>query len=163
MYFSSKTLFASMLVMSTAAMAETTTTTAHANPTTLPGLVSEIPACAMKCIDSVATSIKCKPTDLECLCSSLGKFVAKMTPCIALGDCDLDQTSNATDLIRPICDKMSDHPDSAEVASASSVLAEAVASGTETAGPSETSDNAAAHKTYGFGIAAAAVGAAILL
>ncbi|KAJ4256073.1 hypothetical protein NW762_009148 [Fusarium torreyae] len=140
-----------------------TTTTAYAHPTTLPGLVSEVPACAMSCFDSVASSIDCKPTDLECLCSSLGRFVAKMTPCIALGDCDLDQTSNATDLIRPICDKMSNYPDSPEVASASSVLAEAVASGTETAAPSETSDNAAAHKTYGIGIVMAAVGAAVLL
>ncbi|KAJ3533677.1 hypothetical protein NM208_g7880 [Fusarium decemcellulare] len=66
-----------------------------------------------------------------------------MGPGVALADCDLDEASNATELIRPICDRMSDDPDSAEVASASSILAGAMAVTTESSAPSETPTNIA--------------------
>ncbi|KAL2692549.1 hypothetical protein Neosp_002959 [[Neocosmospora] mangrovei] len=70
-----------------------------------------------------------------------------MGPCIIKHGCELDEASDGTDLIRPICDRMGEKPDDAEIVSASKVLDAAIAT-QATADTSSTSTNAAVNVAY---------------
>ncbi|UPK96529.1 hypothetical protein LCI18_007464 [Fusarium solani-melongenae] len=145
MGFPTNTILFRILALAVAVCATTTATTPK--PTTLPGLISEIPSCVAGCLESIHEEIGCDPANIGCLCSDVGSLVAKMGPCIIKHGCELDEASNGTDLIRPVCDRMGDKPDDAEVVSASKVLDAAIAT-QATADASSTSTNAARNVGY---------------
>ncbi|KAJ4223268.1 hypothetical protein FSOLCH5_005078 [Fusarium solani] len=145
MGFPTNTILFRILALAVAVRATTTVSTPK--PTTLPGLVSEIPSCVAGCLETIHEQIGCDAANLECLCSDVGSLVAKMGPCIIKHGCELDEASDGTDLIRPICDRMGDKPDDAGIVSASKVLDAAIAA-QATTDASSTSTNAAGNVGY---------------
>ncbi|RSL56811.1 hypothetical protein CEP53_006676 [Fusarium sp. AF-6] len=161
MGFPTNTMFIRIVALAVAVHA--TTTASAPKPTTLPVLVSEVPSCVAGCLESTHEEIGCDAANIECLCSEVASLVAKMGPCIIKHGCELDEASDGTDLIRPICDRMGDSPDDAEVVSASKIFDAAIAT-QATADASSTSTNAAGNVGYDmFKVLAAGAIAALVI
>lgn len=86
---------AANLVASAAAQSTTTTGTAAAASTNdLPSMVSEIPQCALGCLNTAAQQINCNAADLTCLCSNSNAFIKAIGPCIVFSSgCSSDEQS----------------------------------------------------------------------
>ncbi|EEY21745.1 predicted protein [Verticillium alfalfae VaMs.102] len=54
------------------------------NSDTLPGLVDQLPRCAVSCLVSAADDIGCSSTDFACLCRSGTDLATSIGPCVLL-------------------------------------------------------------------------------
>ncbi|KAM7186830.1 hypothetical protein V8F33_011588 [Rhypophila sp. PSN 637] len=129
----------------------------------LPGLVSQLPACALPCFQSAAQTVKCTLSDFECLCksSNIQSFAVNMGSCLTGGlggnggpsstdsQCSI---SNLTSLAGQICSRVNSAPDG-ELSSASAVVSEKLAAATATqtqsganSSPTDGSKNEAGRK-----------------
>lgn len=126
-----------------------TTGNSQATPTPtasgLPGLISQLPACALPCLQSAAGTVKCTLSDFACLCqsSNLNSFALNMGTCLTGGlggeggpsstnaDCSV---TNLASLATQICSRVNSAPSQEELSSASAVVSEklAAATGTQT-------------------------------
>lgn len=109
----------------------------------LPGLVSQLPACALPCFESAAKTVKCTLSDFKCLCqsSNLNSFALNMGTCLTGGlganggpsgtdsRCSID---NLSSLATQICSRVNSAPSQDELASASAVVSEKLAAATAT-------------------------------
>ncbi|ROW01318.1 hypothetical protein VMCG_05901 [Cytospora schulzeri] len=132
------------LIASTAAQSPTTTGTAAAASTSdLPSMVSQLPKCALGCLDSAAKSIDCNAADLTCLCSNSSDFIEAIGPCIVLSSgCTSDEQDQITSLAGSICKDVVANPNSPELTSASNYLTSAMATGTGASASSATGNAA---------------------
>lgn len=96
MYFSALLASAALLVTSVTAQSASQTTSATASTTTnLLSLVSQLPTCALGCLDEAATKINCTAPDLTCLCSKSSQLVSAIGPCLLLSsDCSSNDTNS---------------------------------------------------------------------
>ncbi|KAL0943285.1 uncharacterized protein CTRU02_201171 [Colletotrichum truncatum] len=149
----------------TAATTVSQTTATSSLPTTLPGLVSNVPSCALPCWNKVSTEIGCDTGNLKCLCETPGELEVKMGICILSSTCTRDQLGDTNAVIEPICDAVGKSPSSEAIASASSIITGAVGKATATASSTHkpTSTNAASLSGPGIGMAMAAFAAAIVI
>ncbi|KAI0123576.1 hypothetical protein BJ170DRAFT_598792 [Xylariales sp. AK1849] len=119
--------------------------------TTLTGLVSQLPECALNCFSTAASSANCAVTDFACLCGDgKSKFISSITPCVAFGDCSSSDLSKASNLAGEICTEETSASNS-DVASASAVITSALGTATASA-TSSTGTNAAATPAIGIGM-----------
>ncbi|KAM0331367.1 hypothetical protein ACHAQA_003039 [Verticillium albo-atrum] len=146
--------------------ASAATSSSTANSDTLPGLVDQLPRCAVSCLVSAASDIGCSSTDFQCLCSSATNLATSIGPCVLLSSgCGTDDARRAGEIAPQICDKVNNNPDASEVASASAIVAGAAATA-DGASPSATNsddDSAAVRNGLGMGVAGAAVLMAFVL
>ncbi|KAM7184103.1 hypothetical protein V8F20_012349 [Naviculisporaceae sp. PSN 640] len=109
----------------------------------LPGLVSQLPTCALPCFESAAKTVKCTLSDFECLCqsSNLNSFALNMGTCLTGGlgadggpsaEDDRCSISNLSSLATQICSRVNSAPSQDELASASAVVSEKLAAATAT-------------------------------
>lgn len=109
---------AAIFVASAAAQsAATPTTTGSASTTTgsgdLNSVVSQLPQCAITCLDSSAPTIGCTASDLTCLCSKSDQLVTAIGSCILFNSgCSSEEQSRKSPLAptanhlfipRPVC------------------------------------------------------------
>ncbi|KAH6683484.1 hypothetical protein F5X68DRAFT_242280 [Plectosphaerella plurivora] len=142
-----KTAVASIVIgFSTCMVSGQTTTSSSPTTTSLPELVSAVPACIFACLPKVGEEIGCSATDFDCICSDSASFIAHLGPCILRGSCGLDDAEEGTNLFTSICNVVSSSPPSAVVASASSIVTAAIAKASDAAA-SPTSTNAATSGT----------------
>lgn len=98
MQFISLFTTAAVLVATVTAQSANTTTSAAASTATATGLVdlvTELPSCALSCLDDAATSIGCTASNLTCLCSNSDDLISDIGPCLLLsGDCTSDEESS---------------------------------------------------------------------
>jgi hypothetical protein len=172
-FFRTSALIVAIGLVAAPASATTTTTTTVA-ASALPSLVAELPACVAECLPTVGTEIGCDKTDLECMCDQESVFLAHLNTCIVKSECSKKEaTSKAatlptitlgcqiltcgqagSDLGNDICIAMSGNPDSAALASASSLI---------TMKTPEPTGNAASRKDHALVMAGlAAVGAVVV-
>ncbi|KAK3348974.1 hypothetical protein B0T25DRAFT_232042 [Lasiosphaeria hispida] len=123
--------------------------------TSLPALVSQLPACAVPCFDTAARQISCTPTDFSCLCRSdkTTSFSINMASCLGgvtlFGDDDNDDVKDECDdlddlaeLAGKICVAVAAGPDQSQLAAATTAVSQALARASATgsgAAPSATS------------------------
>lgn len=73
----------------------------------LDSVVSQLPQCAITCLDSTASSIGCSASDLTCLCSNSDKLISSIGPCILLSSgCSSEEQSRKlapTELLTTPC------------------------------------------------------------
>ncbi|KAI1327191.1 hypothetical protein F5Y16DRAFT_199619 [Xylariaceae sp. FL0255] len=64
----------------------------------IPQLVSQIPSCAVSCIDNAATSAGCSTTDYSCQCNKIETITSNSLPCVqkACSSADLTKTTQLT-------------------------------------------------------------------
>lgn len=154
---------ASTAMGQTATSSPTTSTAASpssgsASTTDLPGLINQLPRCALPCLESGAETIGCAVSDLTCLCSNSERLVTSVGGCILTAGCSTDDISKAADIAPQICSDVNDNPNASEIASASNLIADALSTS------STTSGNAAARTDVAMGaIGAAAAFAALAL
>ncbi|KAI7776430.1 hypothetical protein LA080_005385 [Diaporthe eres] len=168
---------AAIFIASAAAQSATATGSAPTSTSTSSGgdlnsIVSQVPQCALTCLDSTATSIGCSASDLTCLCSKSDQLISSIGPCILLqSQCSSEEQSQIQSVAGNLCSDVSS-ADSAELASASNAINSALATGTTgtgTAAASSTatsaSGNAAARADSplaGVGVMGAAAALAVL-
>lgn len=93
--------FLSTTAVFIASAAAQSATTGGAVPTStssaggdLDSVVSQLPQCAITCLDSTASSIGCSASDLTCLCSNSDKLISSIGPCILLSSgCSSEEQS----------------------------------------------------------------------
>ncbi|CAJ2509133.1 Uu.00g141590.m01.CDS01 [Anthostomella pinea] len=109
----------------------------NSTSTSLPNLVSELPQCALGCLNDSANSAGCAVTDFTCLCGTgKSKFINAIGTCVTLSaKCSSEDIKNATQLAPEICSAATTDPDPTAVASASNIVASAVASETASSAP----------------------------
>jgi hypothetical protein len=78
---------AAIFVASAAAQSTATPTTGGSMPTSTSGgdlnsLVSQLPKCAITCLNSSASTIGCNASNLTCLCSKSDQLVTSIGTCI---------------------------------------------------------------------------------
>ncbi|KAM0276568.1 hypothetical protein ACHAQH_006620 [Verticillium albo-atrum] len=128
------------------------TSTSTANSDTLPGLVDQLPRCAVSCLVSASADIGCSSTDFQCLCSSGTDLATSIGPCVLLSSgCGSSDARTAAEIAPQICEKIKNNPDAGEVASASAIVAGAAATA-DGASPSATNDDDSAAARNGFSI-----------
>ncbi|KAF9877154.1 hypothetical protein CkaCkLH20_05420 [Colletotrichum karsti] len=143
------------------AAAQTTTTSSL--PTALPALVSNIPSCALSCLDEIKVAIGCNVGDLKCLCETDGELIAKMSICNLTSECSRDQIGQTNNVLDTMCKSVRGSADTAALASASNVMTGAVGKATATASAKPTATNAANPLGQGLEMALIAAAAAIAL
>lgn len=97
MYFKTLLASAALLIASVTAQSSVTPTTSSPASTTtdLLGLVSQLPTCALGCLDEAATNINCTAPDLTCLCSKSSALVSSIGPCLLLSSgCSSNDTNS---------------------------------------------------------------------
>ncbi|KAK3312820.1 hypothetical protein B0H66DRAFT_607876 [Apodospora peruviana] len=120
----------------------------------LPGLVSKIPDCAIACFSSAAATLNCGPADFACLCKSdnIQSFSLNIASCLSGGlggdkkpTDDACSLTNLATVAGEICAEVNaSNPNQSELAAATSVVSEKLASASKTAStPSSTSSSAA--------------------
>ncbi|KUI55666.1 GPI-anchored protein 10 [Cytospora mali] len=167
MHFITTLTSAAVLIATTAA--QSTTTTGSAAPTTtgdLGSLVSQLPECALGCLNTAATDIGCKASDLTCLCSKSSQLVSSIGPCILFSSgCSSDQRDQISSLANDLCSDVN-ASNSTELASASNYINSALATATSVStSSSSATGNAAARTDYpiaGMGVMGAAAALAAL-
>ncbi|CRK04481.1 hypothetical protein BN1723_014666 [Verticillium longisporum] len=108
---------------------------------TLPGLVDQLPRCAVSCLVSAADDIGCSSTDFACLCRSGTDLATSIGPCVLLSSgCGSSDARLAAEVAPQICNRINNNPPAGEVASASAIVAGAVATA-DGASPSATAAN----------------------
>ncbi|KAG8169346.1 hypothetical protein KVR01_000091 [Diaporthe batatas] len=101
----------------------------------LNSLISQLPQCAITCLDSSAPTIGCSASDLTCLCSKSDQLVTSIGTCILLNSgCSPEEQGQIQSLAGNLCSDVS-AANPAELASASNFINSAIATGT-TAGAS---------------------------
>ncbi|KAI5863946.1 hypothetical protein GGS23DRAFT_522497 [Durotheca rogersii] len=130
------------------------------NSTSLPGLVSQIPTCAIPCFNSATQAANCASTDFSCLCTSgRDSFTSSIGPCILLGsECTQEDISRVTQLAPEICAAVESNPDPSSVAEASNIVTSAVGAPTASSTP-----DAAARPDIAMGFVGIAAFAALAL
>ncbi|KAK1574179.1 uncharacterized protein LY79DRAFT_524421 [Colletotrichum navitas] len=126
---------------------------APSGSTGLAGLVSQLPTCAVSCIERAASSIGCGATDFACLCKSQEKLISTLTPCVLTAGCSGDEIGEAAKIAPQICLQVSNSPAASDIAAASSLVTGAIgtASASGAAATASTSPTAAAVRpTSGF-------------
>ncbi|KAI1377935.1 hypothetical protein F4677DRAFT_413943 [Hypoxylon crocopeplum] len=132
---------------------------AQNNSTSLPDLVLQLPQCATGCLTSAAQAANCATEDFTCLCGTgRDTFISSITGCILTAGCSSADISKLSTLAPEICTAVSQNPDPSAVASASNLVASAVA----TTSPSATPD-AGARPQVAMGLVGAAALAALVL
>ncbi|KAL1886987.1 hypothetical protein Cpir12675_006781 [Ceratocystis pirilliformis] len=104
-------------------------------------LISQIPSCALKCIQSAESGAGCGSGDYSCSCSKLSQLTPIATECLLKGACEANVVLQLPGLISKIC---------------SAVSAEGGSSGSTAAGSSAAASTAAASTTSGAASSAAA-------
>lgn len=95
--FATAGLFVASVTAQQSASPTTTTTPSStgSNTTDLLTMVSELPTCALSCLEDAATDINCTAPDLKCLCSKSSELVAAIGPCLLLSsDCSSNDTNS---------------------------------------------------------------------
>lgn len=98
---------AAVLIASAAAQSATTggatpTSTSSAGGN-LNSVVSQLPQCALTCLDSTASTIGCSASDLTCLCSNSQKLISSISPCILLSSgCSSEEQSRKSPPTEPL-------------------------------------------------------------
>ncbi|TLS29051.1 hypothetical protein PpBr36_01401 [Pyricularia pennisetigena] len=90
--------------------------------------VNDLPRCALGCLKSAAESINCNPGNFKCLCSNTQTLIASIGPC-ALRACNTADVGKLTDAAAKVCQQINANPPAAQVASASSLVISAMATG----------------------------------
>ncbi|WYZ43219.1 hypothetical protein EsH8_VI_000918 [Colletotrichum jinshuiense] len=148
-----------------AAAQSATTTAASSGSTGLPGLISQLPTCAVTCLSTAAQNIGCSVTDFTCLCESSERLITTLTPCVLTAGCSTDDIANAAKIAPQICAEVQNSPAASDVASASNLVTGAL--GTATGGSAATATSvpaAAARPTNGlYGMLGAVALAAVAL
>ncbi|KAK1983295.1 CFEM domain-containing protein [Colletotrichum cereale] len=158
--------FITLGLLSGLAAAQSATTTAPSSGSTgLAGLVSQLPTCAVSCLDKAASSIGCGPTDFACLCNSQDKLISTLTPCVLTAGCSSDDIGKAAKIAPQICAQVSNGPVASDIAAASNLVTGALgtASASGAAPTASTSPSAAAVRpTSGyFGVLGAGIAALV--
>ncbi|TQN63609.1 hypothetical protein CSHISOI_11806, partial [Colletotrichum shisoi] len=78
------------LLSGLAAAQSATTTASSSGSTGLPGLIGQLPTCAVTCLNTAASDIGCATTDFTCLCGSQDRLIASLTPCVLTAGCSAD-------------------------------------------------------------------------
>ncbi|KAK2007727.1 hypothetical protein LZ32DRAFT_43972 [Colletotrichum eremochloae] len=158
------------LLSGLAAAQSGTPTTPSSGSSDIAGLVSQLPTCAVSCIEKAASSIGCAATDFACLCKSQDKLISTLTPCVLTAGCSSDQIGEAAKIAPQICALVSNNPVASDIAAASSLVTGALgtASASGAAATASTSPTAAAVRpTSGYfsivGAGIAALAAAVAL
>ncbi|KAF3761820.1 hypothetical protein M406DRAFT_333869 [Cryphonectria parasitica EP155] len=137
-------------------------TTAPATTTTdLTTVVSELPSCAIGCLEESAKIVNCSAADLTCLCGKSVQFAAAIGPCVLTSACSSSDQNKLISIAEGICNDVSSSSPS-QIAAASSYVAGVAASETATT----SSDNLAAPTTppvAGLGLMGAAVALAAMV
>ncbi|KDN60034.1 putative CFEM domain-containing protein [Colletotrichum sublineola] len=158
------------LLSGLAAAQSATSTAPSSGSSDVAGLVSQLPTCAVSCIEKAASSIGCAATDFACLCKSQDKLISTLTPCVLTAGCSSDQIGEAAKIAPQICALVSNNPAASDIAAASSLVTGALgtASASGAAATASTSPTAAAVRpTSGYfsivGAGIAALAAAVAL
>ncbi|KAK2043505.1 CFEM domain-containing protein [Colletotrichum somersetense] len=151
-------------LLSGLAAAQSATTTAPSSGSTgIAGLVSQLPACAVSCIDKAASTIGCAATDFACLCNSQEKLISTLTPCVLTAGCSSDEIGAAAKIAPQICAQVANSPAASDIAAASNLVTGAIGTATASgaAATASASPTAAAVRPAGgyFGIVGAGVAA----
>ncbi|KAL1867899.1 hypothetical protein Daus18300_006174 [Diaporthe australafricana] len=171
-YLTTAAIFiASVAAQSTQTPTTTGSTSTSTSSSDLDSLVSQLPQCALSCLDSAATNIGCTASDLTCLCSKRDALISAIGPCILLNSgCSSDEQNQITSIAGNLCTDVSS-ADESELASASNYITSALATATSasagSAGSTATSasGNAAARTdspVAGMGVMGAAAALAML-
>ncbi|CEF74433.1 hypothetical protein FGSG_02181 [Fusarium graminearum PH-1] len=128
--------------------AQATTAVSSPTQTSLPGLASQVPNCVAVCLRNLHESIGCDVGDIVCLCKSKASLISKVGLCVVGSQCDFEDASSSTDIVRDMCDLVAEDPGTAVIASASKVLDAVVASATTSDIEAPTSTNAAGLVAY---------------
>ncbi|CAN8097930.1 unnamed protein product [Discula destructiva] len=142
-------------------------TTATSTPGDVGSLVSQLPTCALSCLESAAQAISCSTSDLPCLCSKADQLIVDIGPCILFSSCSQSDQQRLVDSAQEICANINVAQPS-QLAAASSYIASAVGSGTATLAndPASTASGNIARQTdapvVGLGVMGAAAALAIL-
>lgn len=99
MHFRALLASAALMLNSAAAQSSATPTTPStaSNTTDLLSLVSQLPTCALGCLEDAATDINCTASDLSCLCSQSSELVSAIGPCLLLSSkCSSNDTNRAS-------------------------------------------------------------------
>lgn len=131
--------------------------------------VNDLPRCALGCLKTAAEAINCNPANFKCLCSNTQALLGSVGPC-ALSACNSGDVgsmlstspgdgvytctmltrnsfSELTDAAAKVCQQINANPPPAQVASASNIVASAIATqGRSRGGPSSTPAQGAAPK-----------------
>ncbi|KAK2057128.1 CFEM domain-containing protein [Colletotrichum caudatum] len=147
------------------AAAQSATTTAPSSGSTgIAGLVSQLPTCAVSCIEKAAGTIGCAVTDFACLCNGQEKLLSTLTPCVLTAGCSSDEIAESAKIAPQICAQVANNPAASDIAAASSLvtgeIGTATASGAAAATASASPTAAAVRPAGGyFGIVGAGVAA----
>ncbi|KAF5254105.1 hypothetical protein FANTH_987 [Fusarium anthophilum] len=139
LFFTKPIIFTSTLAIA----AQAITTVSSPNQTSLPALVSQVPSCVAGCLGVVYDSIGCDAGDIVCLCIHKASLISKVGLCIVGAQCDFEDATGSTDIVRDMCKLVAEDPGTAVIASASRILDAVVASATVSAASAPTSTNAA--------------------
>lgn len=74
-----------------------TTTVAAAESTynsTISDLRKQLPPCSLDCIAQKSEELGCALTDLTCQCRQLQALTRSVAPCLAKGDCELEEITS---------------------------------------------------------------------
>ncbi|KAI1209269.1 uncharacterized protein F4807DRAFT_460960 [Annulohypoxylon truncatum] len=85
-------------------------------------LVDDFPDCALPCFASSVSANNCKTTDFNCICGKQVDINIKMGGCLS-DNCQNASSLNVGGKLDDLCDRWDDHPNSTEVAAATSALA----------------------------------------
>ncbi|OAA65248.1 Extracellular membrane protein, CFEM domain protein [Niveomyces insectorum RCEF 264] len=128
----------------------TTATTASATPagvTSLPGLITELPPCALQCLTDASSQFGCAATDLSCICtnttSNRASLEAQVGSCILFSSsCQSSDLNLVQSLAPQICAALSAAPSSVLSAATQAIWTELAAAdkatGTGANGAAET-------------------------
>ncbi|KAI3401987.1 hypothetical protein diail_3961 [Diaporthe ilicicola] len=136
---------AAIFIASAAAQSASTTSSAASSSSTggLDSIVSQLPQCALSCLNTAAGDISCSASDLTCLCSKKDALIASIGPCILLNSgCSSSEQNQITSLAANLCNDVSS-ADSSELASASKYITSALATATTAGGAVSTSSTSA--------------------
>ncbi|TLD26764.1 hypothetical protein PspLS_05130 [Pyricularia sp. CBS 133598] len=126
--------FRTLLVSFFAAVAVAQTPTSGSSPSAsgssgnLVSTVNDLPRCALGCLKSAAEDINCNPANFKCLCSNTQALLRSVGPC-ALTTCNSGDVGKLTDAAAKVCQQINANPPPAQVASASNIVASAIATG----------------------------------
>ncbi|KAL0936952.1 uncharacterized protein CTRU02_209168 [Colletotrichum truncatum] len=147
-----------------AAAQSATTSAASSGSTDLPGLVSQLPTCAVSCLNSAAKTIGCSATDFSCLCTNQERLISTLTPCVLTAGCSTDDIATAARIAPEICENVQNNPNPSAIASASNLVTGALGTATgSTAATATSQPNAAGRREYSLGMVGAAAFAAAMI
>ena len=113
---------------STMLPSRTTSAPATTGTSNLVALVQGLPLCGVKCLSDAARQAGCNGADLRCLCSNAGSLTSNISliGCVA-SNCNTSEQAKLVADAPQVCDRLNNNPNPAEVSSASSIVASALA------------------------------------